>query len=104
MISGNSQNLYGEEALKLFTAMRKENLRPTNHTLTSILNTCSSLAVVNEGRELHSLVTKMGSESNVFVATALIDMYSKSPNMATLRRLVVFLIRPCKRIVCCGLQ
>ncbi|KAK6258732.1 hypothetical protein SCA6_013206 [Theobroma cacao] len=77
MISSYSQNLYGEEALKLFIKMRKENLRPTNHTLTSILNACSSLTVVNEGRQLHALFTKMGSQSNVFVVTALIDMYSK---------------------------
>ncbi|KAK6237848.1 hypothetical protein QUC31_003317 [Theobroma cacao] len=77
MISSYSQNFYGGEALKLFIKMRKENLRPTNHTLTSILNACSSLTVVNEGRQLHALFTKMGSQSNVFVVTALIDMYSK---------------------------
>ncbi|GLT44214.1 hypothetical protein SLA2020_181250 [Shorea laevis] len=77
MISGYSQNLCGEEALKLFMKMRKENLSPTDHSLTSILHACGSLTVLQQGRQVHSLVIKMGSESNVFVVTALIDMYSK---------------------------
>lgn len=77
MISGYSQNLYGEEALKLFVEMRASNLSPTDHTLTSVLNACGCLTVLEQGRQLHSLVTKMGSESNVFVVCSLLDMYSK---------------------------
>ncbi|KAG5021867.1 hypothetical protein AAZX31_07G065800 [Glycine max] len=81
MISGYSQNLYSEDALKLFVEMRKKNLSPTDHTLCTILNACSSLAVLLQGRQMHSLVIKMGSERNVFVASALIDMYSKGGNI-----------------------
>lgn len=77
MISGYSQNLYSEDALKLFVEMRKRNLSPTDHTLSSILNACGRLTVLLQGRQFHSLVIKMGSERNVFVASALIDMYSK---------------------------
>ncbi|KAJ1404891.1 Tetratricopeptide-like helical domain superfamily [Sesbania bispinosa] len=77
MISGYSQNLYSEDALKLFVKMRQKNLSPTDHTLCTILNACSSLALLLEGRQVHSLVIKMGSERNMFVASALIDMYSK---------------------------
>lgn len=77
MISGYSKNLYGADALKLFVEMRKKNLSPTDHTLCTILNACSSLAILLQGRQAHSLVIKMGSERNVFVASALIDMYSK---------------------------
>ncbi|KAL2332239.1 hypothetical protein Fmac_019820 [Flemingia macrophylla] len=77
MISGYSQNLYSEDALKLFVEMKKKNLSPTDHTLCTILNACSSLAVLLQGRQVHSLVIKMGSARNVFVANALIDMYSK---------------------------
>ncbi|RVW17898.1 Pentatricopeptide repeat-containing protein, mitochondrial [Vitis vinifera] len=77
MISGYSQNLLGEEALKLFVQMRNNGLSPTDHTLTSILNACGSLTILQQGRQVHSLVAKMGSESNVFVVSALLDMYSK---------------------------
>ncbi|GMN34142.1 hypothetical protein TIFTF001_004530 [Ficus carica] len=77
MISAYSQNLYGEEALKLFSEMRNMNLSPNDHTLTSVLNACGSLTILQQGKKMHSLVTRMGAESNVFVASALIDMYSK---------------------------
>ena len=77
MISGYSRNLYSDEALKLFMEMRKMSLSPNDHTLTSVLNACGSLTILQQGEQVHSLVTKMGSESNVFVASALIDMYSK---------------------------
>lgn len=52
-------------------------MSPTDHTLCTILNACSSLAVLLQGRQVQSVVIKMGSERNVFVASALIDMYSK---------------------------
>ncbi|KAF4349884.1 hypothetical protein F8388_005115 [Cannabis sativa] len=81
MISSYAQNLYGEEALKVFMEMRSMSLSPNDHTLTSVLNACGSLAVLQEGKQVHSLVTKMGSKSNVFVASALIDMYSKCGNI-----------------------
>ncbi|KAK7405456.1 hypothetical protein VNO78_06764 [Psophocarpus tetragonolobus] len=77
MISGYSQNLYSEDALRLFVEMMKKKLNPTDHTLCIILNTCSSCAMLLQGRQVHSLAIKMGSERNVFVASALIDMYSK---------------------------
>lgn len=78
MISGYSYNLLGEEAVRLFIRMKKENMNPTNHTLTSVLNVCGNLTVLQQGKQVHSLVTKMGCENNVFVASALIDMYSKN--------------------------
>ncbi|KAK2967605.1 hypothetical protein RJ640_030476 [Escallonia rubra] len=77
MISGYARNLYGEEALNVFMEMRKDNISPTEHTLTSILDACGSLTVLQQGQQVHALVTKMGSDSNVFVVSALIDMYSK---------------------------
>ncbi|KAF7843568.1 pentatricopeptide repeat-containing protein [Senna tora] len=88
LISGYSQNLYSEDALKLFVEMRKKDLRPTDHTLSSILNACGSLTVLLQGRQLHSLVIKMGSERNVFVTSALIDMYSKGGDIDEARRVL----------------
>ncbi|PON97130.1 Pentatricopeptide repeat [Trema orientale] len=86
MISAYSKNLYGDEALMLFMEMRKMSFSPNDHTLTSVLNACGSLSVLLEGKQVHSLVTKMGSQSNVFVASALIDMYSKCGGIDEARR------------------
>lgn len=86
MISGYSRNLYGEEALKLFMEMRNDNLSPTEHTLTSILDACGSLTVLQQGRQVHALIIKVGSDRNVFVVSSLIDAYSKCGNIDEARR------------------
>ncbi|XP_065873454.1 pentatricopeptide repeat-containing protein At2g22070-like [Euphorbia lathyris] len=87
MISGYSQNLCYEEALKLFVEMRNCDMSPTDYTLSSILSSCGGLTSLQQGRQVHSLITKMGSESNVFVVSALLDMYSKCGSIDEARRL-----------------
>ncbi|KAJ7963229.1 Pentatricopeptide repeat-containing protein [Quillaja saponaria] len=77
LISGYSQNLCGKSALELFMKMRNNNLSPTDYTFTSIVNACGFLTVLFQGKKVHSLVIKIGSERNVFVNSSLIDMYSK---------------------------
>ncbi|KAL1325089.1 hypothetical protein AAHE18_13G136600 [Arachis hypogaea] len=85
MISGYCQNLYYDDALKLFVEMRQRNLDVTDHTLCSVLNACSGIAILLQGRQVHSVVVKMGSEQNVFVVSALIDMYSKGGDIGEAR-------------------
>ncbi|XP_020959653.1 pentatricopeptide repeat-containing protein At3g49170, chloroplastic-like isoform X1 [Arachis ipaensis] len=85
MISGYCQNLYYDDALKLFVEMRQRNLGVTDHTLCSVLNACSGIAILLQGRQVHSVVVKMGSEQNVFVVSALIDMYSKGGDIGEAR-------------------
>lgn len=72
IVSGFSKNGHGRggEALKLFMVMRKNGLNLTDHTLTSILNARGGLTRLRQGRQVRSLVTKMGSEGNAFVVGA----------------------------------
>lgn len=77
MIAGFSQNSLGEEAWKLFIEMREYGIGPTYFTFSSLLNACGSLAVLQQGKQIHSLITKMGSDQNIFVVSSLVDMYSK---------------------------
>jgi len=67
--------------------MRGQNLGLTNHILCNILNACSSLALLLQGRQVHSLVIKI-SGRNVFVASALIDAYSKGGNIGEAPRVL----------------
>ncbi|KAJ4962887.1 hypothetical protein NE237_022826 [Protea cynaroides] len=87
MITGYSDNLQGEEALRLFVEMLNDGLGATNYTLVSVLNACGSLAVLQQGRQMHSLVMKIGSDQNVFVACSLIDMYAKCGNVYDARHI-----------------
>ncbi|XP_058069570.1 pentatricopeptide repeat-containing protein At2g13600-like [Magnolia sinica] len=77
MIAGFSQNLLGEEALKLFIEMRQSETSPTHFTFSSLLNACGSLAVLRLGKQIHLIITKMGLDRNVFITCSLVDMYSK---------------------------
>lgn len=76
MISGCANNFKYDEALRLFARMRRENLGVSDHSLSSVLKACGSLALLQEGKQLHGLLVKAGSVGNVFVVSALIDMYS----------------------------
>ncbi|XP_057960743.1 pentatricopeptide repeat-containing protein At3g24000, mitochondrial-like [Malania oleifera] len=67
----------GEKAVKCFTQMQREGLNPNEFTLSSCLSGCSSLAALENGRQLHSLAIKAGHLGDLFVASALVDMYAK---------------------------
>ena len=46
-------------------------------TVIGLLSACGLMGSIHRGKELHGLIYKMGFDMNVFVVTALIDMYSK---------------------------
>eukprot|EP01018_Ginkgo_biloba_P009349 Gb_05354 [translate_table: standard] len=80
LISGYTQNGYAEEALNLFCQMHSTaHIKPDQLTLASILKAIgsSSLASLENGKVLHANIIKSGYESDVFVGSALVDMYSK---------------------------
>ncbi|KAM7273377.1 hypothetical protein ACFE04_028041 [Oxalis oulophora] len=77
MISGLAQAKLGNKALKLFTDMLVSGVKPNQVTITGLLPACGSTGFVQSGREVHGLIYRMGLDVNFFVASALIDMYSK---------------------------
>ncbi|KAF5738523.1 pentatricopeptide repeat-containing family protein [Tripterygium wilfordii] len=76
MISSFERHGLDEEALNLFLLTMRENVRPTEFTLSSILS-CVSFLLAEQGGQVHSLVVKLGMESDMIVASSLIEMYSK---------------------------
>ncbi|KAG0470072.1 hypothetical protein HPP92_016171 [Vanilla planifolia] len=77
MISGYSHNGFGEEVLKLEIRMMEEGLRPDHATLIAVLTTCSTLCLLQRGRQIHVISIKYGLESDVSLSNALMNMYSK---------------------------
>eukprot|EP01018_Ginkgo_biloba_P023999 Gb_36140 [translate_table: standard] len=77
MIAGCTQNGRGEEALTLFYEMHRAGIQPNQFTLTSVLPACGSLAALEDGKKVHEKIIKSGFQSNVFVGSALVDMYAK---------------------------
>jgi pentatricopeptide repeat protein len=67
----------GWEALELAQQMRNEGVEAAPMTFVGMLNACASGAALWHGRHIHSPIIQRGYESNIFVATSLIDMYAK---------------------------
>ncbi|KAK8923986.1 Pentatricopeptide repeat-containing protein [Platanthera zijinensis] len=72
-----AQNADEEEAFRLYLAARKEGFVPTDFMISSILTTSSGLSGVNLGRSLHAVAVRSCLDSNIFVGSALLDMYGK---------------------------
>ncbi|GMY17203.1 pentatricopeptide repeat-containing protein [Fagus crenata] len=91
LISGFQQSGLSYEALKLFWNMQSNGYflnqvlilsnRPNAVTTTGALAACADLNLLPQGKEIHGYALRNGFESNIFVSSALIDMYVKCHNM-----------------------
>eukprot|EP01018_Ginkgo_biloba_P008769 Gb_30993 [translate_table: standard] len=77
MISGYSKNGQFEEALKFFQQMQLTGVKPDLDTFASVLPACAHMAALHQGREVHGGIIRSGFKADVFVGSALVDMYAK---------------------------
>ncbi|XP_061996617.1 pentatricopeptide repeat-containing protein At4g01030, mitochondrial [Rosa rugosa] len=80
LISGCSQNENHAETLKYFLQMQEDGIRANFATISSLLKACAGLSLLRKGEEIHCHSIRKGFVEDVFVATALVDMYSKAGN------------------------
>ncbi|KAB1209471.1 hypothetical protein CJ030_MR6G018854 [Morella rubra] len=76
-ITGNAQNDRAEKAIKCFSLMQQEGVKPNEFTLSGCLGGCSHIAALETGQQLHYMAIKAGQFGDVFVSSALVDMYAK---------------------------
>eukprot|EP01018_Ginkgo_biloba_P034609 Gb_05162 [translate_table: standard] len=77
MIAGYALNGYVEEALKLFQQMQLAGVKPNPQTLAIVLSACATFVALEQGKEVHGVITRSGLQSNVILGSSLIDMYAK---------------------------
>ncbi|KAJ7552692.1 hypothetical protein O6H91_06G065100 [Diphasiastrum complanatum] len=77
MISAYVQVDLVEDALNLFNTMQKEGFEPDRVTYLSILKACSSSSTPDQGKSIHAQVCRSGLDLDIFVGSALVDMYAK---------------------------
>ncbi|XP_022757221.1 pentatricopeptide repeat-containing protein At2g03880, mitochondrial [Durio zibethinus] len=77
LISGYCRRGMEIEAFDLFWGMQFEGQRPNQYTMGSILRLCSTLGLLQRGKQVHGYVIKTQFESNDYVVTGLVDMYAK---------------------------
>ncbi|XP_027086745.1 pentatricopeptide repeat-containing protein At2g03880, mitochondrial-like [Coffea arabica] len=75
IIGGFAQNSDGDPALHLYIRMKRAGFQADQSTLTSVLRACTSLALLELGRQLHVHVLKY--DQDLILNNALLDMYCK---------------------------
>ncbi|TYJ00774.1 hypothetical protein E1A91_A13G108300v1 [Gossypium mustelinum] len=83
MITGLTQNDLYKEAIDLFREMRTEGLVMDQFTFGSMLTACGGLMALKEGKQAHAFVIRTNHMDNVFVGSALVDMYCKCKRIAS---------------------
>ncbi|KAH8950713.1 hypothetical protein BDL97_10G099700 [Sphagnum fallax] len=81
MILGHVKCGYGQKALELFQQMQRAGLQPDSVTFVGMLNACASEMALEVGRNIHEQIVQSGYESDVFVGSSLVDMYTKCGNI-----------------------
>ncbi|KAJ7973197.1 Pentatricopeptide repeat-containing protein [Quillaja saponaria] len=74
------------QALTYFNRMRCSGIYPNPFTFSAILPACADTVVVSHGEQMHGLIWKHGYETDVFVGSALVDMYAKCSDMTSAER------------------
>nr|AYM00514.1 pentatricopeptide repeat protein [Salvia miltiorrhiza] len=77
MITGHAQMGAGEKAQAMFKDMHSFAMKPSKYTLVGVLNACSDTQGIVVGKQVHAYLVKLGFEFQMYIMTALIDMYAK---------------------------
>ncbi|OAY51983.1 pentatricopeptide repeat-containing protein At2g33680-like [Manihot esculenta] len=94
MITGYAQSGDSQKALKLFSKMHFCGIKPSEFTLVGVLNACSDIGADEEGKQVHSYLLKLGFEFQMYIMTALVDMYAKCGCTADARKGFDYLQEP----------
>ncbi|KAH9294196.1 hypothetical protein KI387_040599, partial [Taxus chinensis] len=77
MMGAYSRNDQPWEALTLFCRMQRSGVCSDRFVFPSVLPACASLEALDYGKELQGFIVRSGFQHDVFVASALVDMYFK---------------------------
>ncbi|KAF2311885.1 hypothetical protein GH714_027127 [Hevea brasiliensis] len=77
VISGLVQNFQIEAAFDTFKQMLQHGFYPSSATISSLLPACATVANVRLGRGVHGYAVVIGVEEDIYVRSALVDMYAK---------------------------
>ncbi|MED6119974.1 hypothetical protein PIB30_016775 [Stylosanthes scabra] len=78
MIRDSTNNGFFTETLNIYTSMVSHSAVHGNHfTYPLLLKACASLGSITHGTMIHAHVLRLGLQHDLFVQTALVDMYAK---------------------------
>ncbi|KAF7130734.1 hypothetical protein RHSIM_Rhsim10G0018600 [Rhododendron simsii] len=86
MIAGYLENEQWDKVFEVFNQMLLFGEMPNKSTFSSILCACATMASLEKGKNLHGKSFKLGLQNDVFVGTALTDMYAKSGDIMSSKK------------------
>lgn len=88
MINGYSLNGDALRAIECFKGMRAEGIEANQYTFPGVLTACTSVSDLGFGMQVHCCVVHGGFVANVFVQSALVDMYTKCGDLSSAWRAI----------------
>ncbi|PON92828.1 DYW domain containing protein [Trema orientale] len=98
MIASCSQNGKDIDALDLFREMQLEGLKPNSVTIPCLLPACGNIAALMHGKAAHCFSLRTGIFIDVYVGSALVDMYANCGKLQLSR--LCFDKMPTRNLVC----
>lgn len=86
MISGYSKNGYAEEAVELFRGMISKNIKTDTISVSSAILACAQVGSLELARWMDQYISKSEFRDDIFVNTALIDMFAKCGSLHLARK------------------
>lgn len=68
---------HANEALRIFHQMQIGDVKLDPLTMASVLSACAILGIIEEGKQLHDYIVRLGFESDVSVCNSLVAIYAK---------------------------
>lgn len=91
MLTGYSQNGDVLKAMESFRTMRVERVEPNHYTFPTILNACAKISALDFGGQVHACIVRNGFGANIFVQSALVDMYAKCRDLDSAKRMLEYM-------------
>lgn len=77
MITCYSQNRQYQEALMIYSDMRLSGIIPDEVTMSTVISACAHVGALEVGKEIHHFVMSQSLNLDVYIGSALVDMYAK---------------------------
>ncbi|CAJ1816174.1 unnamed protein product [Sphenostylis stenocarpa] len=88
MVTGYAQNGDSHKAIEFFCYMHAEGVESNQFTFPSILTACSAVSAHCFGEQVHGCILRSGFGCNVYVQSALVDMYAKCGDLSNAKRVL----------------
>ncbi|ESW25117.1 hypothetical protein PHAVU_003G008700 [Phaseolus vulgaris] len=87
MVACYAENYCNEDALLLFCQMRTMGYPPNNFSISAALKSCLGLEAFEVGKSVHGCALKACYDRDLYVGTALLELYAKSGEIAEAQQL-----------------